>query len=252
MNIRPKNWQDFQHYKDRAPAWIKLHRYLLDDFEFHCLPVASRALAPMLWLLAAESKEPQTGVIDANVQRLAFRLRMTVEDVSAALKPLIDQGFFIADQDASALLASCNRDAIPEKRREETEKEKEREKTTGVQELTPLASHDDDPEPDSDAARPRRSPVELKTWIASLPEGEDPITEIDPILDYAEKAGIEFAWLELCWRRFEADMTEKRTRKRDWRAHFRNAVRGNWYRLWWIRDGQSGLTTMGEQARRAA
>ena len=49
--IRPKNWHSFQHYKDRDPTWIKLHKKLLDDYEFQSLPLASRALAPMLWLL---------------------------------------------------------------------------------------------------------------------------------------------------------------------------------------------------------
>lgn len=53
MKLVPKNWTSFQHYKDRAPPWIRLHRGLLDDYEFQCLPVASRALAPMLWLLAS-------------------------------------------------------------------------------------------------------------------------------------------------------------------------------------------------------
>jgi hypothetical protein len=32
--LTPKNWKSFQHYKDRAPAWIKLHKALLDDYNF--------------------------------------------------------------------------------------------------------------------------------------------------------------------------------------------------------------------------
>ena len=47
-------------------------------------------------------------------------------------------------------------------------------------------------------------------------------------------------------------MRERKTRKKDWRAHYRNAVRHNWYRLWAInRQGEYFLTTEGEQARRA-
>jgi transposase InsO family protein len=30
-----------QHYKERSPRWIKLHRKTLDDYEFQCLPLAS-------------------------------------------------------------------------------------------------------------------------------------------------------------------------------------------------------------------
>jgi hypothetical protein len=75
--IVPRNWKAFQHYTDRRPSWVKLHRDLLDNFEFHRLPVASRALAPMLWLIASEA---DTGEIDADPEKLAFRLRMTAAE----------------------------------------------------------------------------------------------------------------------------------------------------------------------------
>ena len=55
MFLTPKNWHAFQHYNKRNPPWIKLHRALLDDYEFSQLPVESRALAPMLWLIASEA-----------------------------------------------------------------------------------------------------------------------------------------------------------------------------------------------------
>jgi hypothetical protein len=118
MKITPKNWKDFQHYSDRRPSWIKLHRDLLDNFEFHRLHVASRALAPMLWLLASES---ETGEIDADPVKLAFRLRMAEKDVTSALNPLIDGGFFLVVQDASNPLAEPGQSACLEKRREERE-----------------------------------------------------------------------------------------------------------------------------------
>src|SRR5690606_23190837 len=97
-----KDWSDFQHYRDRRPAWIKLHKHLLDDFEFQRLPVASRALAPMLWLLASESND---GTIDYNVEKLAFRLRGNPEEIEQGVKPLIENGFFILEGDASDVLA---------------------------------------------------------------------------------------------------------------------------------------------------
>ena len=55
MILRVKGWARFQHYKHRRPPWIRLYRELLDDVTWHRLPVASRALAPMLWLLASET-----------------------------------------------------------------------------------------------------------------------------------------------------------------------------------------------------
>ena len=68
--LRPKNWNEFQHYRRRSPPWVKLHKRLLDDFEFQSLPLASKALAPMLWLLASEDGQ---GWIDARAALPAFR-----------------------------------------------------------------------------------------------------------------------------------------------------------------------------------
>lgn len=111
MKLKPKKWADFQHYKDRCPPWIKLQKSLLDDFDFHRLHVASRALAPMLWLLASESTD---GVFDADIDRLSFRLRMDKAELRSALNGLITNGFFTVVQDASSTLAECLQDAVPE------------------------------------------------------------------------------------------------------------------------------------------
>lgn len=115
--LTPKNWTSFQHYKDRNPPWIKLHKSLLDDRVFMRLPIASKALAPLLWLLASETKD---GSFNASIDELEFRLRMSRKDIENGLKPLIENGFFIV---ASGLLAECLPVAVPEteKRREETE-----------------------------------------------------------------------------------------------------------------------------------
>lgn len=121
MIIRPKNWHDFQHYKERSPAWIKLHRRLLDDFDFQRLHDASRALAPMLWLLASESKD---ATVNADPEKLAFRLRRTPQWVVDALTPLIESGFFEVVQDASNPLAERTQGACSE-REKEAEKEKD-------------------------------------------------------------------------------------------------------------------------------
>lgn len=120
--IRPKNWADFQHYKDRDPSWIKLHKRLLDDFEFQSLPVASRALAPMLWLLASEEK---TGLIDAEDRKLAFRLRMTPAELDEALRPLVQGGFFVAERAASGPLAEPDRPAILQVEKQVKDKKEE-------------------------------------------------------------------------------------------------------------------------------
>ena len=128
MLLQPKNWVRFQHYKDRCPPWIKLHRDLLNNRDFMRLPIASKALAPMLWLLASESKD---GSFDGSLDELVFRLHISPKEYQDGIKPLIDKGFFV---DANGMLAACLQDATPETETEtetegETETKKEKKAT---------------------------------------------------------------------------------------------------------------------------
>jgi hypothetical protein len=111
MILRVKGWARFQHYKHRRPPWIRLHRSLLDDVDWHRLPVASRALAPMLWLLASETPE---GSIDGASDTLAFRLRIASTELEEALNPLIAGGWIIKSDPDSVLLAPRKQDATSE------------------------------------------------------------------------------------------------------------------------------------------
>ena len=125
MLLQPKNWAVFQHYKDRCPPWIKLHRDLLNNRAYICLPIASKALAPMLWLLASESKD---GVFDGSLDELVFRLHITPKEYQDGVKPLIDNDFFIL---VSGVLAERKHNAIPETETEgETETETKKKATS--------------------------------------------------------------------------------------------------------------------------
>jgi hypothetical protein len=87
------------------------------------LPIASKAIAPMLWLLASESKD---GVFDGSLDELVFRLHITEKEYQSGVKPLIDNNFFTV---VSGVLAERLQDAIPETERE-TEAETKKEKKT--------------------------------------------------------------------------------------------------------------------------
>jgi hypothetical protein len=137
MILKPKNWAVFQHYKDRCPPWIKLHRDLLNDRVYMCLPLASKALAPLLWLLASESKD---GTFDGSVDELVFRLHITPHDYEEGIKPLIHKGFFVV---ASTPLAESYQLAIPE-----TETEGERETETETEIICPPAGEPEAKIPD--------------------------------------------------------------------------------------------------------
>lgn len=53
--LRVKNWDRFQHYKNRenAPYWIKMYPDLLTNYEFLQLSEAERYKLMALWLLAS-------------------------------------------------------------------------------------------------------------------------------------------------------------------------------------------------------
>jgi hypothetical protein len=133
MQLKPKNWVHFQHYKDRCPPWIKLHRDLLNNRDFMRLPLASKALAPMLWLLASESKD---GQFDGSLDELVFRLHITPKEYEDGLKPLLDKGFFISDD---SMLATRLQVATPET---ETEGERETKKETKKVAVAPVVLPD--------------------------------------------------------------------------------------------------------------
>jgi len=48
-----KNFEKFQHYKDRSPPWIKLYNELLENYEFGRLPDAQKGQLIGIWLLAS-------------------------------------------------------------------------------------------------------------------------------------------------------------------------------------------------------
>lgn len=123
MVIKPKNWKEFQHYKDRNPPWIKLHKSLLDNYEFQSLQLASKALAPCYWLLASEHSE---GHILVDSKKLAWRFRCDEKTINDTVKELISSNFFELVQGASSGLANGYQNAMPEESRGETETEGEK------------------------------------------------------------------------------------------------------------------------------
>ena len=104
MILAPKNWRKFQHYGKRRPPWVKIHRELLSDSEYMRLPLASMALAPLLWLLASESQE-ENGAFKADLPELCFRFpTISQTTIEKGVNGLLESGLFV---DASVLLADC-------------------------------------------------------------------------------------------------------------------------------------------------
>lgn len=101
----------------------------------------------------------------------------------------------------------------------------------------------------------KKSEITLKQFLESCKaSGEQTIPKNDPVFEYAETVGLDHAMIEVCWQEFKAAfLQDDSKRQKDWRAHFRNAVRRNWYKLWYLKEGHAAQwTSVGEQARRAA
>lgn len=84
--IKVKNWENFQHYGKRNPPWIKLHNQLLENYEFECLPDASKAHLLCIWMLASRTNNN----IKADANWIARKIGST-EKID--LKQLINSGF---------------------------------------------------------------------------------------------------------------------------------------------------------------
>jgi hypothetical protein len=103
---------------------------LLDDFEFASLPVAAKALAPLLWLLASEESD---GMIHADTARLAFRFRWPETQLEEALDALIAHGFFdvlASDAASASVLLASRKQNVTTETETETEAEAEAEAET--------------------------------------------------------------------------------------------------------------------------
>lgn len=119
MGIRIKNWENFQHYRDRNPPWIKLHRRLLNDREFFNLDGDCVKTLVLLWMLAAET----TGGELPAIEDIAFRLRLDSKVLACQITKL--NHWLIAD--ASDMLADCLQDEskVVQSAPSETERETE-------------------------------------------------------------------------------------------------------------------------------
>jgi hypothetical protein len=90
--VRIKNWHEFQHFKDRRPPWIKLHRDILEKRDINMISDCSFRVLVGCWLLASEDKDMQ-GVLP-DVEEIAFRMRMPKDKIEKSLrelKPFIEQ-----------------------------------------------------------------------------------------------------------------------------------------------------------------
>jgi len=143
MIFSVSNWEQFQHYKDRNPPWIKLHYELLTSKTWVMLDDASRVLAIAIMLVASRNQ----GEIDGSEAGLSYIQRVAYLSAKPNLKPLIDSGFLRKNADASSLLAGSS--GLHTSARTETETETEGEGEKYICPEPPEGAPGRIPEPDS-------------------------------------------------------------------------------------------------------
>lgn len=111
-----KNFEKFQHYKDRSPPWIRFYNAILDDYEYARLQDASKAHLTGIWLLASRYDNK----IPYDPEWIARRINATTP---VNLEELASAGFIVCDQGCSGTLAGRMHDAKPEERRAEQSRE---------------------------------------------------------------------------------------------------------------------------------
>ncbi len=99
--FRIRNFERFQHYKDRNPPWIRLYGALWRDRAFFRLPDALKAHLIGLFALAARLDNR----IPDDPEWLAHELCASERIDLAAL---VASGFLVPEHHASAAVAACN------------------------------------------------------------------------------------------------------------------------------------------------
>jgi hypothetical protein len=104
-----KNWDKFQHYKQRNPPWIRLHRTLLRDHKFNQLTENEQWMLVRMWLLASESDNHMA--YDEKWVRRAINSSKKVP-----LEKFVSMGFLevVGERLASTVLAERKQLAAPE------------------------------------------------------------------------------------------------------------------------------------------
>ena len=108
--LKVRNWEKFQHYKDRSPPWIKLHFALLSSEDWVTLDDASKLLAVVCMLVASRNE----GMVPDNP---AYMKRVAYLDALPDFAPLISCGFLEKPlADASTAQASARPETETDKK----------------------------------------------------------------------------------------------------------------------------------------
>lgn len=171
------NWDDYQHYKDRNPPWIKLHNQLLDKYEFTCLQDASKAHLLAIWMLASRTNN-----------KLPLDSRWIGNKISATeevdLQALMGAGFLVEYQEDT----ECKQDASTVQAKRSPEERRGEESKTRKTRL-----------PDAPSLSDQGKEYALKHWAEKGYAHLDPSDEFESFCNHHKAKGSTMASWEAAW-----------------------------------------------------
>lgn len=93
-----------------------------------------------------------------------------------------------------------------------------------------------------------RPEITFKAWMENCKaDDRSPIPEDDPVFAYAKEMLLPIDFIRYAWVEFKRKYGNSNKRYKNWNQHYQNAIRENWYGIWFERDGEWQLTTRGKQ-----
>lgn len=206
-----RNWEKYQHYKDRCPPWIKLHYELLTSPDWVMLDDASKLLAVVCMLIASRNN----GNIPNNPRYIQ---KVGQLDHKPVFLPLVNSGFLLFSGDASTLLA----DASPRARSREAETEAEAEaEAENYPPVSPTPKRETKNETVKQKEPPHEPAHRNKTTLSNLAKYLEHIGATEQhiphsFLESAQKRGIPDNTANAEWQRFCNHHIGKRSKWEDW------------------------------------
>lgn len=172
-----KNWDKFQHYRDRNPPWIKLHRELLTSTTWASADDASRVLAVAFMMLAAITGN-RIPADKAYIKRVAY------------LNSEPDWSYLLSVQFIEEIEDKKNRKRVASKVEQPKKNARPEGETEGETENKKLSSHSRSAEKVFDKAYeqyPRHVGKRLaeKAWDSALGRGNEPDFLYQRVMQYA-------------------------------------------------------------------
>lgn len=95
--------------------------------------------------------------------------------------------------------------------------------------------------PPPTSGKPKREQTTLAVYLeACKTAGIKPVPDDHHVKAWATDAGISTEMLQIAWLQFRdrylSDEKAKGKRYKDWPGHFANAVKANWFKLWFMGD----------------